>query len=245
MSLSSASSELENYKIQLQQVEAALIPEPENEELLKLRDDLNEIIRLQEELVSSELAESSSKDAAFGDAPPSSSIRKEKQISWKVGDRCLAPSKNGQRYNAVIDGISQDRVAITFSSNGVKHMVKLSELRLAPVEEKKQYIFDQGPKNSGSKKEWQMERERRKLRAQKKEQRRKQMDEAKEQQKNKWLNFNNKASSKSLKGIRRVEATSSAADGPRGGWGNSSTLVSSRTNNRFGATSRGNMDSLF
>lgn len=82
-------------------------------------------------------------------------------------------------------------------------MVRLGELRLAPVEEKKQYIFESTSKaannQNGPKKEWQMERERRKLRAQKKDQKRKQLDEAKEQQKNKWLSFNTKATSKSLK----------------------------------------------
>jgi len=242
---------LEHHKIQLQQVEAALIPEPNNEELLKLRNDLIEIINLQEDLLTTELAESSSKDA-FSAPVPSSALTVEKKISWKVGDRCLAPSKNGQRYVAVIDGISMDKVAITFASNGVKHMVRLNELRVAPVEEKKHYLFQQGTKNSSNmpKKEWQMERERRKLRAQKKEQRRKQLDEAKEQQKNKWLNFNNKAAVKSLKGIKHIEASSSAADGPRTATGpvkqhQASAKVSSRTDNRFGATSRGNMDSLF
>lgn len=82
-------------------------------------------------------------------------------------------------------------------------MVRLYELRVAPIEEKKQYIFESNSKankgDNGPKKEWQMERERRKIRAQKKEQRRKQLDEVKEQQKNSWLNFNNKASVKSLK----------------------------------------------
>jgi survival-of-motor-neuron-related-splicing factor 30 len=83
-------------------------------------------------------------------------------------------------------------------------MVKIHELRVAPVEQKKDYIFQsnkQANSSNAPKKEWQMERERRKARAQKKEQRRKQMDEAKEQQKNKWLSFNTKASAKSLKGM--------------------------------------------
>ncbi|KAI6234450.1 Variant SH3 domain containing protein [Aphelenchoides fujianensis] len=213
-------SELENYKIQLQQVEAALIPEPDNEELLKLREDLNEIIRLQEELIGNEKADTSAKGGESSRKGESSAMPSREKISWKVGDRCLAPSKNNnnQRYAAIIDGISQDKVAVSFIGNGVKHMVRLSDLRVAPVEEKKNYIFDQTPRpNTGPKKEWQMERERRKLRAQKKEVRRKELDAAKESQKNKWLNFNNKATHKSLKGIKRIEASSSAPDGPAGG----------------------------
>jgi survival-of-motor-neuron-related-splicing factor 30 len=78
-------------------------------------------------------------------------------------------------------------------------MVRLVDLTLAPVEEKKKYIFQTNKIAGGPKKEWQMERERRKLRAQKKDQRRKNMDEQKEQEKNKWKNFNTKAESKSLK----------------------------------------------
>lgn len=78
-------------------------------------------------------------------------------------------------------------------------MVRLSELESAPVEEKKNYVFPSNKALSGPKKEWQLERERRKLRAQKKEQRRKQIEENKEFDKNKWLSFNAKANGKKLK----------------------------------------------
>lgn len=44
-----------------------------------------------------------------------------------------------------------------------------------------------------------MERERRRLRALKKEHRRKELEEAKEEEKNKWLSFNAKAASRSMK----------------------------------------------
>lgn len=60
------------------QVEAALIAEPNNEELLKLKEDLDEIIRLQEELVNADAAGGTS---ANGDS--SSKSRKEK-VQWKV-----------------------------------------------------------------------------------------------------------------------------------------------------------------
>jgi len=232
----------------LQQVEAALIPEPDNADLIKLRDDLNEIISLQEELVNGDNEDKAAK-ASKRTAAPSSSGSSDKQISWKVGDRCMAPSKNGQFYLAVIDGISQDKVAITFLSNGVKHMVKRHELKIAPTEDKKDYIFKTNNKaNSGAnqpKKEWQLERERRKFRAQKKEIRRKTIDEAKEQQKSSWQNFNKKATNKSLKGIKRIETPKEQSSAPRTGASRSSANISSRADNRFGATSRGNMDSLF
>ena len=77
-------------------------------------------------------------------------------------------------------------------------MVRLSDLSVAPVEEKKKYIF-QTNKPGLPKKEWHLERERRKVRAQKKEQRRKQLEEAKETEKSKWHNFNAKANAKNMK----------------------------------------------
>lgn len=42
---------LDTYKLQLQQVEAALTTEPTNEELLKLKQDLVEVIALTNELI--------------------------------------------------------------------------------------------------------------------------------------------------------------------------------------------------
>lgn len=98
------------------QVEAALIGEPDNKDLLELRDNVKEVIALQEQVVSEELGE---EPAASSD--PGSS--KEKDIAWKVGDRCLAPSKNGQRFIAVIDGISQNNVAVTFASKLLLYII--------------------------------------------------------------------------------------------------------------------------
>lgn len=46
---------------------------------------------------------------------------------------------------------------------------------------------------------FQAERERRRLRAQKKEMKRKELDHAKETEKNSWLKFNNKAITKGIK----------------------------------------------
>ncbi|XP_017968389.1 survival of motor neuron-related-splicing factor 30 isoform X2 [Drosophila navojoa] len=49
--------ELQNYKCQLQQVEAALQTDPCNEELLKLKDDLEEVIKLTRDLIKTQLEE--------------------------------------------------------------------------------------------------------------------------------------------------------------------------------------------
>lgn len=81
---------------------------------MKLRDDLNEIIALQEELLDDQLDESAPKEKIPTSLDAATSDKKK--ITWKVGDRCLAPSKNGQHYLAMIDGISQEKVAVTFIS---------------------------------------------------------------------------------------------------------------------------------
>lgn len=38
--------DLSNYKLQLQQVEVALLTDPENAELLKLKDDIGEHLKM-------------------------------------------------------------------------------------------------------------------------------------------------------------------------------------------------------
>ncbi|VDN43730.1 unnamed protein product [Gongylonema pulchrum] len=90
-----------------------------------------------------------------------------------------------------------------------------------------------------------IERERRRLRAQKKENRKKELEEAKEDEKKKWLSFNAKAANRSMKGFKRPIASGSAPDGPA--WGiTSQTRISSRQDlGAFKSTQRGNMDSLF
>ncbi|EPB66366.1 hypothetical protein ANCCEY_14543 [Ancylostoma ceylanicum] len=192
-----ADEELASYRLQFQQVEAALLGDPDNEELQKLKADLEEVIALQ------------------------------------VGDRVMAPLPNGNRAVAVVDSLTAAGVAVIFISSGQKTIVDPSDLTDAPDAHKKHYVFDSGrngiSKTASNKKEWLAERERRRLRAQKKEMKRKELDIAKETEKNSWLKFNNKAISKGIKGMKRVIATGSAQDGPAGGM-KSKTLVSSRAN---------------
>jgi len=201
------------------------------------------VIKLQEELLIDSLSQ---EDANAADDEQKEFVEGSKRgrIQWKVGDRCLAPSANGQKYVAFIDGISQEKVAITFVGNGIKYMVRMHQLRPAPAEEKKSYIFENSKSGSTHKKnEWQVERERRKSRAQKKEQRKKNLDEAKEGEKSKWQNFNVKGQAKNMKGFKKAVASASAPDGPAGGM---KRMPNQRQDpNTFRATQRGNMDSLF
>lgn len=55
--------DLQNYKLQQQQVEAALLTDPENTELLKLKQDLDEVIELTRDLIKTQLEEQKTKSA--------------------------------------------------------------------------------------------------------------------------------------------------------------------------------------
>ncbi|CAJ0919101.1 unnamed protein product, partial [Mesorhabditis belari] len=230
----SASDELANFKLQLEQVEAALLKDSNNEELLKLKGDLQEVIALQKEIVAAEQTERKA------EADPSSSGRE-----WRMGERVLAKGTNGQYYAAIIDGISGSTASVTFLGNKQQVLVELTSLRPAPHQEKS--VFDnrrggQAPAGANQK-EWQAERERKRLKSLKKDMKRKELDQAKETEKSSWHKFNTKASSKGMKGVKKVVGSAAAADGPSGV---RSKDISSRMDPYlFKQTSRGNMDSLF
>uniref|UniRef100_A0A1B8Y718 Survival of motor neuron-related-splicing factor 30 n=1 Tax=Xenopus tropicalis TaxID=8364 RepID=A0A1B8Y718_XENTR len=82
--------QLAGYKAQLQQVESALTANGENEDLLKLKKDLQEVIELTKDLLSSQPSETA--DDACDDMSASGSQ------SWKVGEKCMAVwSDDGQK----------------------------------------------------------------------------------------------------------------------------------------------------
>ncbi|CAI5445094.1 unnamed protein product [Caenorhabditis angaria] len=231
--------ELANYKLQLQQVEAALLGDPENDELLKLKADLQEIIELQEEITAKDTDEI--EDVVI--APKV--IHK-----WTVGERVFAPHPDGKKVYARIDSLTPAGVAITFTKSGQKTIVDPSDLELPPENQRKTYAFDNPKSNAASssghgKKEWQAEKERRKQRALKKEQKKKELDKVKDNEKKSWQKFNLKANAKGLKGLKRVNATGSSQDGSSAYGVKRETTVSSRNQQfQFKAT-RGAMDSLF
>lgn len=185
---------LQQYKLQLLQVEAALTNEPENEELQKLSKDLQDVIELTAELLKAQSGESSSSgkfDVHGG--------------TWKVGDKCQAPwSKDGQFYVAKIDEITEEgQCTVTFEEYGNTEVTTLSILR--PKEGLKHpgseaNILEMSEKLRSKKQHLQDIREYKKKKAQKKAQRLKQLEEEREVEKSKWQQFNAKASSKNKKG---------------------------------------------
>ncbi|XP_071853780.1 survival of motor neuron-related-splicing factor 30-like [Apostichopus japonicus] len=190
---------LQTYKAQLQQVEAALTNDPENEELLKLQGDLQEVIDLTQDLVK---------------AAPGSALTEEEIVElkekWKVGDKCQAIwSKDGGHYNAVIDEIMDDgKVTVTFEYYDQTEVNQISKLK--PYVDRKESASSEAGGKRGLSKKQQLEKEReyKKRRQQKKADRQKNLEELHEKDKKKWQNFNTK-NVKNKKGFVRKSIFSS------------------------------------
>merc|ERR1712156_1299245 len=71
-------SDLNTYKLQLQQVEAALTTDPENEELQQLKTDLEQVLALTQDLINAQL----------GASAASSSGVKEKAVDRGSNHSC-------------------------------------------------------------------------------------------------------------------------------------------------------------
>lgn len=98
--------DLNSYKLQMQQVDAALTSDPNNPELLTLKADLQQVIDLTEELITEQQTKSESDIPTEGSeevlpesSSSSSSFEKKKsrphdQLNpikhWQVGEQCQA-----------------------------------------------------------------------------------------------------------------------------------------------------------
>ena len=77
-----------NFWKKYQKVEIALKSDPQNEELLKLKDDLLEVIQLTKDLLNEEMATDDKMGAGGGSA--SGGSNKKSSINWKSHDKCMA-----------------------------------------------------------------------------------------------------------------------------------------------------------
>ncbi|MXQ91315.1 hypothetical protein E5288_WYG015531 [Bos mutus] len=168
--------QLASYKAQLQQVEAALSGNGENEDLLKLKKDLQEVIELTKDLLSTQPSETLASSDNFASTQPTH--------SWKVGDKCMAIwSEDGQCYEAEIEEIDEENgtAAITFAGYGNAEVTPL--LNLKPVEEGRKAKEDSGNKPMSKKEMIAQQREYKKKKALKKAQRIKELEQEREDQK--------------------------------------------------------------
>jgi len=188
--------DLENYKAQLTQVEAALSLDADNDELLKLKQDLKDVIQLTEDLMGA-------------DQEAESSVAKKRKASpsrdWKVGDRCLAFSKKSNKYDeaTVQDLLPEgETVLVKFDDCEESDLCQLSSLKPALTADVPSLDgFEVSKGKLVSKKEKMIQiREYKKKRNLKKKMRLKEKEAESEISKNKWKDFNKKAFAKSSKG---------------------------------------------
>ena len=136
-------ADLNTYNLQLQQVEAALTTDPDNEELITLKGDLQQVIDLTADLIASQLggartdaappeeeldaAPSQSKKTKEPPGGAASAAKKTKSRwtaadpiipvkPWQVGEHCQAIySGDSQFHDAVIEEITTDgEVSVSF-----------------------------------------------------------------------------------------------------------------------------------
>ncbi|KAK2705369.1 survival of motor neuron-related-splicing factor 30-like [Artemia franciscana] len=209
-------SNLSTYKLQLEQVEAALTADENNQELLKLKQDLTEVIALTLELIKAQLdteeveeeVESEKLTKWLSDEGPVSALTPIKE--WKVGDEASAPwSKDSQYYDVTITNILEyGEAEVKFVGYIQKETVPLVVLR-EPNGKRGREEDAEKKKKTAAQKEYL------KARKLKKQARFQEMIDAREKEKSKWQSFATKASSKLKKGVtkRSIFATPEAADG--------------------------------
>ncbi|KAI8505816.1 Survival of motor neuron--splicing factor 30 [Branchiostoma belcheri] len=128
--------QITTYKAQLQQVEAALTTDPNNEDLLKLKQDLQEVIDLSLDLA---------KAGQSGAGPSGEGATPQPVKEWQVGDTCMAPwSEDGGFYEATIDEkLDGGRVTVTFEGWGNSEIAQDFQLKL-PEESNKRTASEAG-----------------------------------------------------------------------------------------------------
>lgn len=138
-------------------VEAALLTDPENSELLKLKEDLVEVIDLTRDLIKTQLEEQkktsyvepnkliqtqsdvgqSSSATSLGDdfdeieAALLAAEKGTTRPQWKIGDKCQAKwTEDGNFYDATIEGISESgEVNVVFEAYQNRCTTTLAELK--------------------------------------------------------------------------------------------------------------------
>lgn len=203
--------DLQNYKLQLQQVEAALLTDPENKELQKLKVDLEEVIELTLDLKSK--AEEAAKQPEYTepvnnyeeDEITKSLLAVEEFVAktkakkiWRIGDICMAKwSDNNQYYEARIDSINPDgQVNVTFEAYKNRGVTTLAELKEFTGQKR---VLTEAEKLKRAKMNNKEYLKKKKL---KKQQRFKELEEERESEKKKWLAFTNKATKNKKVGLK-------------------------------------------
>ncbi|KAK4873662.1 hypothetical protein RN001_013022 [Aquatica leii] len=203
--------ELQNYKLQLQQVEAALVSDPQNKELQKLKVDLDEVIELTLDLKTKaeeaanqpeyhELTTFTEEDEVTRSllAVEQFVAKNKKQKKWRIGDICMCKwNDNLQYHEARIDAIHPDgQVNVTFEAYKNRGVTTLAELREFTGQKR---ILTEAEKMKRAKMN---NKEYLKRKKAKKMLRFKELEEERETEKKKWLAFTTKASKNKKVGVK-------------------------------------------
>jgi len=226
--------DLSTYKLQLQQVEAALTTDPTNEELIQLKTDLEQVITLTAELISGggdeEGAEEyveEAQDAALDEALKQPEAKKKKSRwaaaetalpvkPWQVGETCQALYRgDGQYHDCKIHEINGDEVKVIFPGYAKPYNTTLSTLKMPSNGQTTVHTAD--PISAKSKKELEIKRrEYLKEKKKKKQEKLKDMIDAKEKEKKGWQSFSGKAFGKKGFVKKSIFKTPESTDGKVG-----------------------------
>ena len=126
--------DLETYQVQLQQVEAALANDPDNDGLKDLHKELKELISLTEQA----LAQQGAATSAAASSSKKQNAQSTSASQWKAGDECLAKySTDGQWYPARIASVGgsvENRVyTIVFKTYNTTEVVNSSAIKPLPA----------------------------------------------------------------------------------------------------------------
>ncbi|CAF4259976.1 unnamed protein product [Rotaria sp. Silwood2] len=211
------------YKYQFEQVELALKAKPDDPELLKLKQDLEEVIQITAELLgydpsilsSDETATSSTNyneiaslsyasSSQLNNTTTSSSVRSA--IKWKTGDRCLAPwNEDGKYYECTIDDVLDDGTCtIVFDGFESASLTVVRASKLKPFDRTRPGLSGIKSAANQAKTKRELEQRLRELKRRKKEKKLsklKEFEEEREKDKKRWTDFNSKLTSRTWKGV--------------------------------------------
>lgn len=215
------SDELQNYQLQLQQVEAALLSDPDNKELQKLKVDLEEVIELTLDL--KQKAEEAAKQPEYTEpvtgyeedevtksllAVEQFVAKNKKKRIWRVGDVCMAKwGDNNQLAEARIDSINPDgQVNVTFEAYKNRGVTTLAELKEFTGHKRVLTEAEKLKRAKMNNKEYLKKKKAKKL------QRFKELEEERESEKQKWLAFTSKATKNKKAGFVKQKSIFASPD---------------------------------
>jgi survival-of-motor-neuron-related-splicing factor 30 len=196
---------------------------PDDPELLKLKQDLEEVIQITAELLGcdpsilnsdeagssstyyNETASSSYSSSSQSNNTATSSASRS-AIKWKTGDRCLAPwNEDGKYYECTIDDVLDDGTCtIVFDGFESAPLTVVRVSKLKPFDRTRSDTNGIRTAANRAKTKRELEQRLRELKRRKKDKKMaklKEFEEEREKDKKRWTDFNSKLTSRTWKGV--------------------------------------------